>query len=116
MNKDEKNKLDKLTKRYYSIGEVAKMFNVSASLIRFWEGEFSLLRPRKNQQGNRLFTAKDIENLHLIYHLVKERGYTLEGAKRKLKQNKTDTINNFKMVQTLKKVKSLLIQIRDEIT
>lgn len=74
-----------IEKLYYSIGEVADMFSVSKSLIRFWETEFEILKPRKNQKGTRLFTKKDIENLKLIYHLVKEKGYTLEGARKTLK-------------------------------
>jgi DNA-binding transcriptional MerR regulator len=74
-----------IEKLYYSIGEVAEMFNVSKSLIRFWETEFDILKPRKSQKGNRLFTKKDIENLRVIYYLVKEKGYTLEGARMKLK-------------------------------
>ena len=64
-------------KRYYSIGEVAKAFNVNASLIRFWDSEFDILKPKKNAKGNRMFTPEDITNLQLIYHLVKERGFTL---------------------------------------
>lgn len=72
-------------KLYYSIGEVAKAFGVNTSLIRFWEKNFDVLQPKKNAKGNRLFTPKDIENLKLIYHLVKEKGYTLDGAKAALK-------------------------------
>lgn len=68
-------------KLYYSIGEVAKGFGVKTSLIRFWDSEFSILKPKKNAKGNRRFTPDDIKNLKLIYHLVKEQGYTLEGAK-----------------------------------
>ena len=74
-------------KLYYTIGEVAKMFNVNTSLIRYWEKEFSIIKPKKNRKGNRLFTPKDIENIKLIYHLVKERGMTLQGAKKKLKKS-----------------------------
>jgi DNA-binding transcriptional MerR regulator len=79
----------KIEKLYYPIGEVAEMFDVSSSLIRYWEKEFDILKPRKNKKGNRLFTKVDIENLKIIFHLVKERGYTLEGAKQKLKDNKS---------------------------
>jgi len=74
-----------LTKLYYSIGEVADMFDVNASLIRFWEKEFTIIKPKKNKKGNRLFTPKDILNFNKIYNLVKEQGYTLEGAKLALK-------------------------------
>src|SRR3546814_5876450 len=77
-----------INKLYYSIGEVARIFDVNASLIRFWEKEFEILQPRKNKKGNRLFTQEDLENLKIIYHLVKEKGYTLQGAKEHLKSNK----------------------------
>ena len=69
-------------KRYYSIGEVSKAFNVNTSLIRFWDKEFDILKPKKNAKGNRMFTPEDVKNLQLIYHLVKERGFTLDGASR----------------------------------
>lgn len=75
-------------KLFYSMGEVSEMFDVNASLIRFWETKFDILRPQKNKKGNRLFSPADVENLKLIYHLVKERGMTLDGAARCLKQNK----------------------------
>ena len=73
-------------KLFYSMGEVAEMFDVNASLIRHWESQFSVIRPKRNKKGNRLFSPQDVENLKLIYHLVKERGMTLEGAKKALKQ------------------------------
>ncbi len=73
-------------KLFYKIGEVADMFAVNVSLIRFWEKEFEILKPKKNNKGNRMFTKKDVDNLIIIYHLVKERGFTLEGAKQKLKE------------------------------
>lgn len=79
----------KLNKLYYTIGEVSTMFNVNASLIRFWEKEFTIIKPKKNKKGNRLFTQKDIENFQQIYQLVKVDGYTLEGAKQKLRKGKT---------------------------
>lgn len=84
-------KLDglKLTKIYYSIGEVASIFDVNTSLIRFWEKEFTVIQPKKNKKGNRLFTVKDIEHFNKIYQLVKEQGYTLDGAKKALKQKET---------------------------
>lgn len=102
-----------IQKRYYSIGEVAKMFDVSTSLIRFWEGQFSILKPKKNRKGNRLFTPKDIDNLHVIYHLVKERGYTLEGAKKKLKENKNDVLKQVEIVRSLKKIKQFLLSVKE---
>jgi DNA-binding transcriptional MerR regulator len=106
---------EKLEKLYYSIGEVADMFNVNVSLIRYWENEFSILKPKKNKKGNRLFTPKDIDNLHLIYHLVKERRLTLEGAKMKLKENKEDTLQNFEVVKKLKNIREMLLDIKDSI-
>ncbi len=108
----EAQKNDKL---YYTIGEVAKMFDVNVSLIRYWENQFSILKPKKNKKGNRLFTPKDIDNLHLIYYLVKEKKLTLEGAKLKLKENKENTIKNFEIVKKLKNIKEMLIEIRDSI-
>ncbi|MCB9298068.1 MAG: MerR family transcriptional regulator [Lewinellaceae bacterium] len=73
-------------KRYYSIGEVAKMFEVSKSLVRFWENEFDFLKPHKNSKGDRRFTVQNIEQLNLIYELVKERGFTIEGARREIQR------------------------------
>lgn len=102
-------------KLYYTIGEVAKMFDVNVSLIRYWENQFSILKPKKNKKGNRLFTPKDIDNLHLIYYLVKEKKLTLEGAKLKLKENKENTVKNFEIVKKLKDIKEMLIEIRDSI-
>lgn len=78
--------IKQLTKLYYTIGEVAEMFNVNTSLIRFWEKEFSIIQPKKSKKGNRMFTPKDIENFNKIYNLVKTNGYTLEGAKKALKE------------------------------
>lgn len=103
----------KVEKLYYSIGEVASMFNVNASLIRYWEKEFDVLQPKKNKKGNRLFTSKDIDNIYIIYHLVKERGMTLKGVKKKLIENKEDTINNVEAVKSLQNIKNLLIEIRE---
>ena len=104
--------LDDLTKVYYSIGEVADMFNVNASLIRFWEKEFDIIKPKKNKKGNRLFTKQDVQNYHVIYHLVKERGNTLQGAKDKLKGNKDEVAENHEIVQRLSSVKSFLLEIK----
>ena len=109
---EEEKKQDKL---YYTIGEVAAMFNVNASLIRYWEKEFTVIKPKKNKKGNRFFTKTDIENFHIIYHLVKERGMTLKGAKLKLKENKEDTINNFEVIKTLKEIKEQLLEIKEEL-
>lgn len=103
----------KIEKLYYSIGEVADMFKVNTSLIRYWEKEFDIIKPKKNKKGNRFFTQADIENFHLIFHLVKERGMTLKGAKQKLKENKEDTENNFTVVSRLQEIKDLLLEIKD---
>ena len=103
----------KIEKLYYSIGEVAEMFKVNTSLIRYWEKEFDIIKPKKNKKGNRFFTQGDIENFHLIFHLVKERGMTLKGAKQKLKENKEDTENNFIVVSRLQEIKGLLLEIKD---
>ncbi len=105
----------KIEKLYYSIGEVAEMFDVNTSLIRFWEKEFDILKPRKNKKGNRLFTREDLENLHIIYHLVKERGMTLKGAKKKMKENKDDTLNNFEVVKSLDSIKKMLLEIKEDL-
>lgn len=102
-------------KRYYGIGEVAKAFNVNTSLIRFWEKEFYVLKPKKNAKGNRKFTPEDIKNLKLIYHLVKERGFTLEGAKTHLKEEKQQTLNNFEIISKLEDIKNQLLKIKDQL-
>jgi DNA-binding transcriptional MerR regulator len=116
-----------LTKLYYTIGEVATMFNVNTSLIRFWEKEFTIIQPKKNKKGNRLFTPKDIINFNNIYNLVKEQGFTLEGAKNALKinnlqNNKTaqiedkivseSSIDKTNIIQSLENVKIKLRKLR----
>ncbi|MEC5165776.1 DNA-binding transcriptional MerR regulator [Flavobacterium sp. PL11] len=102
-------------KRYYSIGEVAKAFHVNTSLIRFWDSEFDVLKPRKNAKGNRMFTPEDITNLQLIYHLVKERGFTLEGAKIHLKEGQKKILNNFDIIKKLETIRVELINIKNEL-
>ena len=102
-------------KLYYGIGEVARAFDVNTSLIRFWEKEFDVLKPKKNAKGNRKFTPEDIKNLQLIYHLVKERGFTLEGAKTHLKENKRKTLSNFDIIQKLEGVKAELSRIKEQL-
>ena len=102
-------------KRYYAIGEVADAFGVNTSLIRFWEKEFDALKPKKNAKGNRKFTPQDIDNLKLIYHLVKERGFTLEGAKIHLRENRKKTLSNFEIIQKLERVKAELTKIKDSL-
>lgn len=105
----------KIEKLYYSIGEVAEMFDVNTSLIRFWEKEFDVIKPKKNKKGNRFFTKDDIDNFHLIFHLVKEKGMTLTGAKKKLKENKEDTQSNFEIIKSLTEIKKLLLDIKENL-
>lgn len=102
-------------KRYYSIGELAKAFGVNASLIRFWDKEFDVLKPKKNAKGNRMFTPEDVKNLQLIYHLVKERGFTLEGAKAHLKAGQKKTLDKFEIISKLEAIKINLINIKNEL-
>lgn len=107
--------IDLPEKLYYSIGEVADAFGVNTSLIRFWEKEFDVLKPKKNAKGNRKFTPQDIKNLELIYHLVKERGFTLEGAKIHLRENKQKTLDQFEIIRKLESVKAELLKIKEQL-
>lgn len=102
-------------KRYYSIGEVAKAFDVNTSLIRFWEKEFDIIKPKKNAKGDRKFTPEDIKNLQLIFHLVKERGFTLEGAKIHLKENQKKTLDKFEIIRKLETIKSQLTNLKNQL-
>ncbi len=108
-------KKPEIKKLYYGIGEVADIFDVNTSLIRFWEKEFDIIKPKKNAKGNRMFTEADVDNFFIIYHLVKERGFTLQGAKEKLKNNKEDTINQIEIIKSLKDVKSFMLELRKQI-
>jgi DNA-binding transcriptional MerR regulator len=103
----------KVEKLFYSIGEVAEMLEVPVSTIRFWENEFDILRPMKNKKGNRLFTPADIKNLKIIHHLVKKEGMTLSGAKKKLSGKWDETDHKFEINESLQKIKTLLLDIRD---
>ena len=100
-------------KLYYSIGEVADMFGVNTSLIRFWEKEFDVIKPHKNKKGNRQFTKADVDNFHLIYHLVKEKGMTLKGAQQQLKNRKDET--DFEVIKRLKGIKEELLSIKSQL-
>ncbi len=102
-------------KRYYSIGELAKAFDVNTSLIRFWDSEFDILKPKKNAKGNRMFTPEDVKNLKLIYHLVKERGFTLEGARTHLKEGQKKTMDKFEIIIKLEGIKEQLVTIKNEL-
>ena len=108
-------KVDLTEKLYYNIGEVAEAFKVNTSLIRFWEKEFDIIKPKKNAKGNRKFTPQDIQNFELIYHLVKERGFTLDGAKQHLKAHKSETLSKFEMIRKLKKIKSELQALKSNL-
>ncbi len=104
-----------IEKKYFSIGEVADMLGVATSLIRFWETEFDIIKPKKNRKGNRQFTREDIDNVKLIFHLVKEKGYTLQGAKDLLKNNNDTLQEKVEIIDSLKRVKRFLLEIRDRI-
>ena len=104
-----------IEKKYFSIGEVAEMLDVATSLIRFWESEFDIIKPKKNRKGNRQFTREDIENVKLIYHLVKEKGYTLQGAKDLLKNGNDVLKEKIEVIDSLKKIKNFLKDIRAKI-
>ena len=111
MSKEEEN----TEKLYYTISEVAALFSVNASLIRFWDSEFDILKPKKNAKGNRMFTPEDVKNLQLIYHLVKERGFTLEGARTHLKEGQKKTLDKFEIISKLEGIKSELTAIKNNI-
>lgn len=105
-------------KLFYTMGEVAEMFDVNQSLIRYWESQFRVLRPKRNKKGNRLFTPEDIRNLKLIYHLVKERGMTLEGAKKALRQAAADGAamnRDAELMERLQHIRSLLEEVREDL-
>lgn len=104
-----------IEKLYYSIGEVAELFNVAPSLIRFWESEFDLIKPKKNRKGNRQFTREDIDNVRTIFHLVKEKGFTLQGAKEMLKNDSQAVKDQMEMIESLKRVRSFLVEMRDKL-
>ncbi len=111
-----KEKPDNDLKLYYTIGEVAELFQVNTSLVRFWEKEFPQIRPKKNRKGNRLFTREDIRHFRMIYQLVKEQGYTLDGARKKLQasnQQAHDPLSE--TIQRLEHVKSLLDQMENQL-
>ena len=115
MSNSDNNKAKNNQRLYYNIGEVAEMFSVNPSLLRFWEKEFDIIKPKRNQKGTRFYTLKDIDNLHLIYNLVKERGYTLQGAKEKLRKNPQEVQDNFEMINTLKKARKFILYVKKEL-
>ncbi len=102
-------------KIYYSMGEVAEMFDVNPSLIRFWESKFDILKPRKSTTGHRRFTPQDVDNLKLVYHLVKEKGMTLAGAQKRIKDNPEGISRDMEITDRLLRIRSLLLEIREEL-
>ena len=106
---------EKNEKLYYSIGEISKILEISTSKIRFWEKEFESINPKKNKKGNRIFTKKDLEKLTLIQHLLKEKKYTIDGAKKKMRRNPKKTETHHKVIENLKKIKAELIEIRNNL-
>jgi DNA-binding transcriptional MerR regulator len=104
-----------ITKRYYTMGEVSELFGVNASQVRFYEKEFEILQPKKNKKGNRLFTAEDVENLKIIFHLVKEKGFTLQGAKEHLKGNKEVVKENQRFIDSLESLKQFLLEVKEQL-
>lgn len=99
-------------KQYYAISEVAQWFHVNTSLLRYWENEFDILKPRKNRKGDRLFRPEDIKNLQLIYHLLRQRKYSIEGAKQYLKDNKTKATANMILMESLTKFRAFLLELK----
>jgi DNA-binding transcriptional MerR regulator len=104
-----------IEKLYYSIGEVAEIFNVAPSLIRFWESEFDIIKPKKNRKGNRQFTKEDIDNVKTIFHLVKEKGFTLQGAKEMLRNDTQSVRDKMEMIDSLRKVRGFLLELREKL-
>src|ERR1700744_2196399 len=104
-----------INKMYYTMGETAAMFDVNTSLIRFYEKEFDVLQPKKNKKGNRLFTPEDIENLKIIFHLIRDKGYTLHGAKDHLRNNTGDVKDNQRVINSLENLKKFLLEVRDQL-
>ena len=102
-------------KRYYRIGEVAKALSVNASLLRFWEKEFKEIQPRKKEGKARKYTSADIITIQKIYHLLKEKGLTIEGAKKQLKLKNLNEDNNFELIQKLERLKSDLVKLRENL-
>lgn len=105
-------------KLFYTMGEVAEMFDVNTSLIRYWESQFRVLRPKRNKKGNRLFSAEDVRNLKRIYYLVKERGMTLEGAKKVLSQTPAEESGmdrDAELAERLQRIRALLAEVREEL-
>lgn len=106
---------DDISKMYYSMGEVSAMFGVKQSLLRFYENEFKILQPKKNKKGNRYFTPEDLENFKIIFHLINDKGYTIQGAKDHMKNNMGDTRDNQRVINSLESMKKFLLEVRDQL-
>ena len=104
-----------MAKLLYSMGEVTEMFDVNASLIRYWESKFDCIKPHKNKKGNRMFTPSDIENFKLIYHLVKEKGMTLEGANSAMKRRNKSVKRDVSILERLQNIRAMLVEVRESL-
>ncbi|GAB3920117.1 MerR family transcriptional regulator [Mucilaginibacter myungsuensis] len=104
-----------ISKMYYTMGEVSAMFDVNQSLLRYYEREFDVLQPKKNKKGNRYFTPEDVENLKVIFHLIRDKGFTLAGAKEHLKSNGNETKDTQTVISSLENLKKFLLEVRDEL-
>ncbi len=104
-----------ISKMYYTMGEVSAMFDVNQSLLRFYEKEFDIIQPKKNKKGNRYFTSEDIDNLKIIFHLIKDKGYTINGAKEYLRNNRDQTKDQQRVLNALEDLKRFLIEVRDQL-
>lgn len=100
-------------KLYYSIGEVARMLDVQTSAVRYWEKEFDILKPRKNRKGNRMFTPEDLKNIRIIHHLLKDKGMTIAGAKKKMSENPESINNTMEVIESLQKIRGMLTDLKD---
>lgn len=106
---------NKKKKLFYSIGEVARMLGEQTSAVRFWEKEFDIIKPQKNKKGNRLFTAEDVENLQMIHYLLREKGMTIAGVKKKMSENPDNARKSHEVIESLKKIRAMLVEIRDDL-
>ena len=104
-----------IEKRYYSIGEVSEQLKLTASQIRYWESEFDALKPQKDRRGNRLFTKEDMATIQLIHYLLKEKGYTIEGANTKLKTERKEAQRKMELTDSLNRIKAFLIELKEEL-
>lgn len=102
-----------IEKKYFTIGEVAEQFGVATSLVRFWESEFDSIKPTKNKKGNRIYTKQDIEDISIVYHYVKEKGYTLNGAKELIKIDRTKNLEKIEAIYALERVRDFLIELKN---